>query len=243
MIPSRRRRIVGNWKMWGSQAHLAELDAIDAAARAHRKVDVVLCLPFTMIERASRSCSALAIGAQDCHAAAGGAHTGDVSAAMLRESGASWAIVGHSERRAEHFETDAIVRAKAEAAIDARLGVFLCVGESASQRQAGQAEHAVLTQLGNSFPRNAAADSTFVAYEPLWAIGAAQTPSPEQIASMHCAIRRRLGDWDVNVLYGGSVTAANAETILAISEVDGVLVGGASLEAATFIPIVAAAAR
>lgn len=240
---ARRRLIVGNWKMSGNHAQLTELDAIDATARAHPDVDIALCLPFTMIERAAARRSALSIGAQDCHAGLGGAHTGDISADMLRESGASWVIVGHSERRTAYGESDAMVRAKAEAAIEAGLNVLVCVGENASERRAGEAEQVVTAQLEQSFPWNKGARTPAVAYEPVWAIGTELAAATEQVAAMHRAIRKLLDDREVRLVYGGSVSPANAGDLLVLPEVDGLLVGRASLTASDFIPIVEAAAR
>jgi triosephosphate isomerase len=234
--------VAGNWKMNGTTADLAEATAVAGGAGAG--VDVALCLPATLIERAVRLLPGFAIGGQDVHAATGGAHTGDISAAMLVDAGARLTIVGHSERREAHHETDADVRAKAEAALGAGLEVILCVGESLAVREAGTAVETVSAQLDASLPvRSIGA----VAYEPIWAIGTGKIPSMDDIAEMHAALRKRLvaaygeaGD-TVRILYGGSVKAANAAEIFAIRDVDGALVGGASLKAADFLPIVEAA--
>ena len=234
--------VAGNWKMNGTAADLAEAAAI--AAGAGGGVDVALCLPATLIERAARALSGFAIGAQDVHAAGSGAHTGDISAAMLKDAGASLTIVGHSERREGHGETNADVRAKAESALAAGLGVILCIGESLEVREAGQAIATVSRQLDESLPGEPV---EAIAYEPIWAIGTGKVPSIEDIAAMHFALRQRLvaayGETGrtVRILYGGSVKASNAAEIFAIRDVDGALVGGASLTAADFLPIVAAA--
>ena len=240
---ARTKLVAGNWKMNGTAVDLAEARAIAAGAGAG--VDVALCLPATLIERAVRALPGFAIGGQDVHAAGNGAHTGDVSAKMLLDAGAMLTIVGHSERRADHGETDAGVRAKAEAAVAAGLDVILCIGESLAVREAGDAIAIVSAQLGDSLP-DAAARLT-VAYEPIWAIGTGKVPSVEDIAEMHAALRARLiagyGELgnNIRILYGGSVKGSNAAEIFAIPDVDGALVGGASLTAADFLPIVDAA--
>lgn len=237
--------VAGNWKMNGVAADLAEARAI--ATAAGEGIDVALCLPATLIERAVRALPGFAIGGQDVHQAGRGAHTGDVSAAMLVDAGASLTIVGHSERRADHGETDAGVRAKAEAAVSAGLDVILCVGESLAVREAGEAIATVAAQLAGSLPDSAA--RLTVAYEPIWAIGTGKVPSVDDIAAMHAALRARLVESfgadgaGVRILYGGSVKASNAAEIFAIADVDGALVGGASLTAADFLPIIDAARR
>ena len=230
-----RKLIAGNWKMNGSVAALAEIDAIAAAAMP-LAVDVAICPPFTLIAGASGR--GVAIGAQDCHAKAAGAHTGCVSADMLVEAGAVYCIVGHSERRTDNGETDHDVRAKAEAAINAGMTAIVCVGETLAERDAGDAVAVVKRQLGSSLP--GILDKTVVAYEPVWAIGTGRTPSAEDIAEIHAEIRAIVGD-HVRILYGGSVKASNAAELLHVANVDGALVGGASLTAAEFNPIVAAA--
>ena len=234
--------VAGNWKMNGCGADLAEAAAI--AAGSVDGVDVALCLPSTLIERAARALPGLAIGAQDVHAAGSGAHTGDISATMLKDAGASLTIVGHCERREAHGETDADVRAKAESALAAGLKVILCIGESLKVREAGQAIATVSRQLDESLPGQPV---EAIAYEPIWAIGTGKVPSIEDIAAMHDALRQRLvaafgeAGRTVRILYGGSVKASNAAEIFAIRDVDGALVGGASLKAADFLPIVEAA--
>ena len=244
---TRRKLIAGNWKMNGSLAALAELDAVADAMRAHGDVDVAVCTPFTLIAAAAARVPDLTIGAQDVHANDCGANTGCVSASMLREVGAALAIVGHSERRDEQFESDAAVRAKAEAALAAGLTAIVCVGESEAERERGDALAAVGSQLDGSLPA-AHADHLVVAYEPIWAIGTGKTASNVDIGDMHAAIRARLrarygaAGEGVRILYGGSVKPGNAREIFGVPDVDGALVGGASLTAAAFIPIIEAAA-
>jgi triosephosphate isomerase len=245
---SERPYIVGNWKMHGTRAMLAEARAIDRGAERLMKVEVALAPPFTLIHATRKEAGLIGVGAQDCHAAEGGAHTGDISAAMLKDSGAGFVIVGHSERRAEHGESDADVKAKAESALAVGINVIVCVGETEAERDAGKAEAVVARQLEGSLPQaeGAAAKAT-VAYEPVWAIGTGRTPTVEEIGAMHRAIRQRLhaiyGElgMGVRILYGGSVKPENAGELLAADEVGGALVGGASLTAESFLGIVAAA--
>jgi triosephosphate isomerase len=245
---TRRKLVAGNWKMHGTGAELGEVMAIALAAET-AGCDVALCLPATLIERAVRAAPGFAVGGQDVHAAEKGAHTGDLSAAMLKDAGASLTIVGHSERRQDHGETDSAVRAKAEAALRAGLGVILCIGESLEVRNQGQAVATVCDQLDDSLPQVNDTSALAIAYEPIWAIGTGLVPSTPEIGDMHAALRERLvaayGDAgrEVRILYGGSVKASNAAEIFAIPDVDGALVGGASLAAADFLPIVAAAAH
>jgi triosephosphate isomerase (TIM) len=244
-----RKLVAGNWKMNGDRASLAELDAIGAAAAANGAVDVAVCPPFTLIAPAAEKASGFAVGAQDCHAAAKGAHTGCVSAAMLREAGATLVIVGHSERRTDQHETDAEVRAKAEAVIGAGLVAIVCVGETEAQRDAGEALAVVERQLHGSIPPAGSGATLVVAYEPVWAIGTGRTPSTGDVAEMHAAIRAKLtallgGEGgQVRILYGGSVKPDNAGELMAVADVDGALVGGASLTAAQFVPIIVATAQ
>jgi triosephosphate isomerase (TIM) len=243
-----RKLIAGNWKMNGSLEGLAELDAIAAAAGAHTEVDVAICPPATLIAAAVARQPSLAIGAQDCHGAASGAHTGCLSAAMLAEAGATLTIVGHSERRSDQFESDPDVKAKAIAAIGQGLTAIICVGESEAQRDAGEAVTVVTRQLDGSVPTDANSARIIIAYEPVWAIGTGRTPSTADVAEMHAAIRARLimllgeAGAAVPILYGGSVKPSNAAELMAVADVDGALVGGASLKAADFVPIIAAAA-
>lgn len=246
---AQRPYIVGNWKMHGTRAMLAEARAIDRAAERLLKAEVALAPPFTLIHATRKEARLIGVGAQDCHAADGGAHTGDISAAMLKDSGAGFVIVGHSERRADHGESNADVQAKAEAAIAAGLSVIVCVGETEQERDEGKAQAVVTRQLQGSLPRgdDALARLT-VAYEPVWAIGTGRVPTPVEIGEMHNAIRKKLiatyGDdaSEVRILYGGSVKPDNAAEILAVEDVGGALVGGASLTAESFLGIIAAAA-
>jgi triosephosphate isomerase len=239
------RLVVGNWKMNGLLADLSALTAIAEAARRSDEVEVALALPAPLIYPAAQAVGALPIGAQDIHPHARGAFTGGVSAAMVRDVGGRFTLVGHSERRRGEGETDAVVRAKAQAAHEQRLGVILCLGEDT--KAPGMAEAVVLRQLARSAPAQADGSWLSIAYEPVWAIGSGQTPSPGDITAMHAALRSacalRFGEAGrtIRLLYGGSVTAQNAAAILALDNVDGVLVGGASLDAAAFVPIVRSA--
>ena len=244
----RRKLVAGNWKMNGSRAALAELDTIAAAAAAAPGVDVAVAVPFTLIAAAAERVPALAIGAEDVHEADSGAHTGCVSAAMVREAGARFAIVGHSERRADQHETSHDAWAKAAAAHRAGLSVSLCCGETEAERNADRAERIVQAQIEKSVPDDADGSWLTLAYEPRWAIGTGRTPTPDDIAAIHAIARAKLrmliGDRadGIRILYGGSVTGANAASILALENVDGALVGGASLTAAKFVPIIEGAA-
>jgi triosephosphate isomerase (TIM) len=240
--------VVGNWKMNGTRAMLAEARAIDRGAARHPGVQVGIAPPFTLVATLVEALETAAVGGQDCHAQSSGAFTGDVSAAMLADAGAGFVIVGHSERRAMHGESDEAVKAKAEAALAAGLGAIVCVGETEPQRDAGQAEAVVAKQLDGSLPRGeGAAAQVTVAYEPVWAIGTGRVPSVADVAAMHRAIRARLvaiygaDGAGVRILYGGSVNAGNAAELLGVDEVGGALVGGASLTAESFLAIVAAA--
>lgn len=242
-----RKLVAGNWKMNGSLAALAELDAI-AAAAARVPVDVAVCPPVTLIASARARQPSLALGGQDCHWNASGAHTGCLAVAMLAEAGAALVIVGHSERRADNHETSDEVRRKAEAAIAGGLTAIVCVGETEAERDRGEAIAVVTAQLSASLPANATPDSLVIAYEPVWAIGTGRTPTAGDIAEMHAEIRQALIEaigrqgMEVRILYGGSVKPANARELLHIANVDGALVGGASLKAADFVPIIEAAA-
>jgi len=245
---ARRKLVVGNWKMHGVGADIAEIEAIAAAAREHPEVDVGLCVPATLIERAARAAPGFPIGGQDVHFAKEGAHTGCVSSAMLADAGASMVIVGHSERREAQCESDEEVRAKAEAALAAGLLAILCVGELLDVREAGDAIPTVERQLDASIPRGVEIGSLAIAYEPIWAIGTGRTPTVEDIAEMHAALRARLvaaygeAGNSIRILYGGSVKPSNAAEIFSVDDVDGALVGGASLKSADFVPIIEAAA-
>ena len=243
-----RKLVAGNWKMNGSLAALAELEAIQAAATANHTVDVAICPPFTLIAPAVQKQPGLAIGAQDCHQSVKGAHTGCVSAEMLKEAGAKLVIVGHSERRTDQGESDALVKAKAEAALGIGLVAIVCVGETEAERDAGRAVSVVEGQLDGSVPVTGTAATLVIAYEPVWAIGTGRTPSTADVAQMHGAIRAKLvgllGEEGrgIRILYGGSVKPDNARELMAVADVDGALVGGASLTAAQFVPIIEGAA-
>lgn len=247
-----RPLIAGNWKMNGLRSSMAALDGIvgGAAAGPAAAADIVICPPATLLaafaERAAGS--AVAIGAQDCHAERAGVHTGDLSAEMLADAGARFVLVGHSERRADHGETDPVVRAKAEAAFRAGLTAIVCVGESRAERESGHALAVVERQLRGSVPDGASAVRLVIAYEPVWSIGTGLVADCEQIAEMHADIREFLaatlpaGD-AVRILYGGSVKPDNAAAILAVPDVNGALVGGASLKAADFLAVAGACLR
>jgi triosephosphate isomerase len=242
-----RKFIVGNWKMNGTSADLSEIAAISAVARLHNSVDSALCIPATLIERAVTAVDAFPIGGQDCHMQNAGAHTGCVSAEMLSDAGAVLTIIGHSERRAAQQEQDKDIRAKAEAAKAAGLKAILCVGETLEEREAGKALEIVLTQVAHSLPDTAAGAWLSVAYEPVWAIGTGRVAEPADVADMHAAIRAALvgrfgaEGQKIRILYGGSMNGDNAAVLLAVPNVDGGLIGGASLTAAKFQPILAAA--
>jgi triosephosphate isomerase len=244
-----RKLIAGNWKMHGSLASLAELDAIAEVAEANPSVDVAVCPPFTLIAAAAQRQPSLTIGAQDVHHNPKGAHTGCISTSHLEEAGAKLIIIGHSERRTDQRETDAEVRAKADATIAHGLTAIVCVGETEAERDAGRAIAVVEGQLAGSVPLAGTGTTLVIAYEPVWAIGTGRTPSTVDVAEMHAAIRAKLGALlgeegsRVRILYGGSVKPDNAEELLSVPDVDGALVGGASLTAAQFAPIIEAAAK
>ena len=238
--------IVGNWKMNGSRSALAEAEAVAAAKVAGVRVGI--CPPATLIApmAAALDGTGVFVGAQVCHHNASGAHTGDLSAAMLAEAGAVLTLAGHSERRADHGETDAAVKAQAAAALAQGLDVIVCVGETLEERKAGQALAIVTGQVRESLPDGADAARVAIAYEPVWAIGTGLTPTLEEIDEVHGAIRKVLAGMEMagaNILYGGSVKPDNAADILARPDVGGALVGGASLTAEVFLPIVRAARR
>jgi triosephosphate isomerase len=255
-MPQRRRLMAGNWKMNGLLADGVNR-ARDLAARAARAAtageelpEIVLCPPATILGEVGRAIagSPVLLGAQDCHDRDKGAHTGDIAAPMLAELGCRYVIVGHSERRAGHGETDATVRAKAEAAHRAGLSAIVCVGESRQEREAGRHLDVIARQIDASLPAGAAPGNTVVAYEPVWAIGTGLTATAADIAEAHRHLRLRLGaalaaGRDIRVLYGGSANAGNAAEILAVEGVDGCLVGGASLDADAFWAMIQAAAQ
>jgi triosephosphate isomerase len=247
MAAARRPLVAGNWKMNGLVASIAELDRIIAGAPpVTANADLLVCPPATLIA-AFAACAAgstVAIGGQDCHPEPAGAFTGDISAEMLEDAGARAVIVGHSERRTLHHESDAEVRAKAMAARRAGLAAIVCIGESRDERAAGRALAIVGGQLDGSLPDSA--EDLVVAYEPVWAIGSGLTPTPADVAEVHGFIRAQLGKRfgagadSVRILYGGSVKPANAKELMSVADVDGALVGGASLKADEFLAIASA---
>ena len=245
-----KKLVAGNWKMHGLSSDLDEIRAIASAAAQYPAVDVALCVPTILIERAARTVPGFSIGGQDVHHADKGAHTGCTSALMLLDAGASLTIVGHSERRDSHRESDEEVRAKAEAALSVGLNVILCVGESLDVREAGRAIDTVAVQLDGSLPASLGVEAELaIAYEPIWAIGTGKIPTSAEIGNMHAAIRQALlqryrsHGAGIRILYGGSVKATNAGEIFSIGDVDGALVGGASLDPRSFAQIVQAAAK
>ncbi|MGH6974375.1 MAG: triose-phosphate isomerase [Stellaceae bacterium] len=244
-----RKLVAGNWKMNGLMA-AGGARARDLAARAKAKplaCEIVLGPPATLLAPVAQAIagSGLGLGGQDCHAAAAGPHTGDIDAPMLKDAGCAYVIVGHSERRQDHKESDAVVRAKAVAAVAAGLCAIVCVGETAAERASGRTEATVVRQLQNSLPPKLGPAALVVAYEPVWAIGSGRTPTVQDVASIHARIRETLRDLAaeataVRILYGGSVKPANAHDLAAVANVDGFLVGGASLNADEFWSIAAA---
>jgi len=244
-----RPYIVGNWKMNGTRAMLSEARAIDRAAQRHMKVEVAIAPPYTLIHAVHREVEQIGVGAQDCHPGSEGAYTGDISASMLADAGAKFVIIGHSERRQGHGESDLLVKEKAQAVLDAGMRLIMCCGEDAKTRDAGKAAAFVTKQLKASLPKiEDAAERLTVAYEPIWAIGTGNSATPDDIAEMHREIRGLLvklyGEeqgGEVRILYGGSVNPDNAREILAADEVGGALVGGASLTADSFMGIAIAA--
>jgi triosephosphate isomerase len=246
MATTRRPLVAGNWKMNGLSASVAELAKIaQGADTLAKKADMMVCPPATLIAvlAAKAKGTALAIGGQDCHAKETGAFTGDIAAEMLRDAGASAVIVGHSERRQYHAETDADVRAKAQAAWRAGLTAIVCVGETKDERTSGKALDIVGSQLAGSVPDGVTAANLVIAYEPVWAIGTGLTPTAQDVAQVHKFIRERLvarfaaAGEGVRILYGGSVKPSNARELMGVPDVDGALVGGASLKADDFMGI------
>ena len=242
----RRKLAAGNWKMNGTGTALAELESL---AQGTAKSEVLICPPATLLSRAAALTqnSSLALGGQDCHAQTAGAHTGDISAGMLQEAGATAVILGHSERRADHDESNAQIAAKVTAAWEASLTAIVCLGETLAQREAQETLAVIKAQLAASLPDGATGKNTVIAYEPIWAIGTGMVPSLAQIGEVHDLLRAELTArfgpemaQATRLLYGGSVKPGNASDIFAISNVDGALVGGASLKAADFSPIIAA---
>ncbi len=248
MTPGIRPLVAGNWKMNGTSASMPELIRIGRGFMhgLDAEADALICVPATLLHRAAEALAGtpVRLGGQDCHPAAAGAHTGDISAEMFKDAGASWVIVGHSERRTDHGETDATVHAKAEAGWRAGLGVIICVGETEAEREAGRTLDVLTTQLRGSVPTGATASGCVIAYEPVWAIGTGRTPTADDVAAAHAHIRAELGrildDAEaakMRILYGGSVKPGNARELLAVANVDGALVGGASLKADDFLGI------
>jgi triosephosphate isomerase len=253
MSPTIRPLIAGNWKMNGLKSSMAEFEAMLAGAtKVAGKADLLVCPPATLIatfaakmQSSSQGSKGMAIGGQDCHPAASGAHTGDISAEMLADAGASAVIVGHSERRADHGESDSLVRQKAQAAWRAGLTAVVCIGETQSQRDAGQTLDICLGQLQGSLPDGSRADNLVVAYEPVWAIGTGRTPTVKDVEQIHEFIRQALSarfngeGARMRILYGGSVKPSNARELMGVANVNGALVGGASLKASDFLAIAA----
>lgn len=247
MTPDVRPLVAGNWKMNGLRESLSQLKvmAVGVTGPLAEKVDALICPPATLLYVATALCddSPLKIGAQDCHVKATGAHTGDISAQMIADCFGTFVIVGHSERRANHAETDAIVKAKAEAAYDADLVAIVCIGETESQRKSGETLDILKTQLAGSVPEGASAENTVIAYEPVWAIGTGLTPTTDDVRDAHAFMRAelvaRFGDAGkkMRLLYGGSVKPSNALELMAVENVDGALIGGASLKADDFLSI------
>jgi triosephosphate isomerase len=248
MSNSIRPLIAGNWKMNGlARESAAELEDLIARTQQAGEVscDILICPPATLLRELAvlTRNSVISLGGQDCHSLDHGAHTGDISATMLKDAGAAFCLAGHSERRTDHGETDAVVRSKAEAAIRNDLVAIVCVGETLAEREEGKTLTVVSRQVAGSLPHGASAVNTVIAYEPVWAIGTGKTPTPDDVTAVHDHIRRELqglmADADaVRLLYGGSVKGSNAGQLMAIDNVNGALVGGASLSAADFWPII-----
>ncbi|MBV9906543.1 MAG: triose-phosphate isomerase [Hyphomicrobiales bacterium] len=250
MTPGVRPLVAGNWKMNGLSGSLAEIDAIRQAVDAGEagSAELLVCPPATLIAQAALriGSSDLSLGAQDCHPLASGAFTGDISAPMIKDAGAAYVIVGHSERRLLHHETDALVRLKVEAALRAGLVPIVCVGETKTEREAGEAMTVVPRQIIGSLPPGDPPETLIVAYEPIWAIGTGLTPTPADVSEMHLVMRTLLAEmygqhgFRMRLLYGGSVKPTNCAELLTLDNVDGALVGGASLKADDFLGIASA---
>lgn len=247
MTPDVRPLVAGNWKMNGTRSSLDQIKAIAEGVQGplSEKVDALLCPPATLLYVATALCtdSPLMIGAQDCHQNASGAHTGDISAEMIADCYGTFVIVGHSERRSDHAETDHLVRAKAEAAFAADVTAIICIGETADERKAGQTLEILKRQLAASVPDGANSENTVIAYEPVWAIGTGLTPTVDDVEKAHAFMRAELvarfgaAGKAIRILYGGSVKPSNAKELMGVANVDGALVGGASLKAADFLAI------
>ncbi|TRL41924.1 triose-phosphate isomerase [Rhizobium straminoryzae] len=247
MTPDVRPLVAGNWKMNGTRSSLDQIKAIAEGVQGplSEKVDALICPPATLLYVSTALCtdSPLMIGAQDCHQNASGAHTGDISAEMIADCYGTFVIVGHSERRSDHAETDHLVRAKAEAAFAADVTAIICIGETADERKAGQTLEILKRQLAASVPDGANSENTVIAYEPVWAIGTGLTPTVEDVEKAHAFMRAELvarfgaAGKAIRILYGGSVKPSNAKELMGVANVDGALVGGASLKAADFLAI------
>lgn len=247
MTPEVRPLVAGNWKMNGTRQSLDQIKAIGDGVKGplSEKVEALICPPATLLYVATALCTdnPLAIGAQDCHQNVSGAHTGDISAEMIADCFGTYVIVGHSERRTDHAESDALVRAKAEAAHAAELTAIICIGETADERKSAQTLDVLKRQLAGSAPDGATASNTVIAYEPVWAIGSGLTPTVADVEEAHAFMRRelveRFGDQgrSMRILYGGSVKPSNAKELMAVANVDGALIGGASLKADDFLAI------
>ena len=247
MTPEIRPLVAGNWKMNGVRASLDQIKAMAEGVKGplSAKVEALICPPATLLYVATALCtdSPLAIGAQDCHQKVSGAHTGDISAEMIADCFGTYVIVGHSERRTDHNEGDALIRAKAEAAHGADLTAIVCIGETGDERKAGQTLDVLKRQLAASVPDGATAESTVIAYEPVWAIGTGLTPTVQDVEEAHAFMRdelkKRFGTEGakMRILYGGSVKPSNAKELLGVANVDGALIGGASLKADDFLAI------
>lgn len=247
MTPDVRPLVAGNWKMNGTRESLDQIKAIGDGVKGKLsdKVETLLCPPATLLYVATALCtdSPLMIGAQDCHQNASGAHTGDISAAMIADCFGTYVIVGHSERRTDHNETDSLIRSKAEAAYAAELTAIICIGETADERKSGQTLDVLKRQLAGSVPDGANSENTVIAYEPVWAIGSGLTPTVTDVEEAHAFMREELAarfgaeGKKMRILYGGSVKPSNARELMAVANVDGALIGGASLKAADFLAI------
>lgn len=243
-----RKLAAGNWKMNGTRSSLSEVEAINAALDDTDPA-VVICPPASLLIPACDIGGQIGIGAQDCHTAPSGAHTGDISASQIADTGATYVIVGHSERRTDHGETNDIIKAKAQAAHDAGLVAIICIGETLTEREAGETLHVLDQQMSGSIPDGTTSQNTVIAYEPVWAIGTGLVPTLEQIEEAHRFMRAELRSalgadaQNISLLYGGSVKGSNADDIFSVADVDGALVGGASLSADDFAPIIEALAR
>ncbi len=252
---SRKILIAGNWKMNGllaDGAALAKEVAVEVKKLGKPECEFLVCPPFTLLTTVKKALrgSKVALGAQDCHIAEKGAHTGDISPLMLKDCGCSYVILGHSERRADHHESSALVRQKAEAAYKAGLKAVICIGETEAERDAGKTIEVCSAQIKESVPDSATAANTVIAYEPVWAIGTGKTPTTDDVEEVHAAIRKviakKLGKGNANkmrILYGGSMKPANAAGLLALPNVDGGLIGGASLKASDFMAIAASVCK